>query len=316
MTQAIIASQHDEEVNATLRQRLPEFTILPIAPGVPDAVPPEATILLTRPFIKPGSTEPPARPQGWPFNLQWVHLTSSGIDAYPAWLFEAAKVTSARGTSSVAVAEFALAALLASAKRLPQVWINDLQQWQRMSLQMVSGSVLGIVGFGAIGSALASRALALGVRVVALNHSGKPFDVPGVERGADLQSLFAQSDHVVLAAPATSGTRHLVDSELLAHAKPGLHLINIARGSLIDEPALIRALDEGRLSGATLDVSQVEPAPADHPFYRHPLVRLSPHVSPSTETLWGNIVDQFVANLRRFHTNEPLTDLVDFTRGY
>lgn len=316
MTHTIIASQHDEDVNAILRKRLPEFTILPIASGVPDAVPAEATILLTRPFIKPGSTQVPARPTGWPFNLQWVHLTSSGIDAYPAWLFEAPKVTSARGTASVAVAEFALAAVLASAKRLPQVWISEVQQWQRISLQMVSGSVLGIVGFGAIGSALAGRALALGMRVLALNHSGKPFEVPGVERADSLQSLFSQADHVVLAAPATADTRHLVDRALLAHAKPGLHLINIARGSLIDEPALIEALDAGQLSGATLDVSQIEPAPVDHPFYTHPLVRLSPHVSPATETLWGNIVEQFVDNLLRLHKNQALTDQVDFARGY
>jgi len=318
MSHTVIASQYDEELNAVLRQRLPEFTIVPIGHSVPESIPAEATILLARPLIKPGSGHQPVRPAGWPFNLQWVHLSSSGIDPYPAWIFEAPKVTSARGTASVAVAEFALAAVLASAKRFPEVWINEPEQWQpqRVSLQLLSGSVLGIVGFGAIGSALASRALALGLKVIALNHSGKPFDVPGVERAESLQSLFAQADHVVLAAPATAETRHLVDKELLAHAKPGLHLINIARGSLVDEQDLIQALDAGQLSRATLDVSQIEPAPADHPFYHHPKVRLSPHVSPVSPSLWGAIIDQFVNNLLRFHKNETLTDLVDFERGY
>jgi phosphoglycerate dehydrogenase-like enzyme len=316
MTQIVIATQHDEDVNALLRQRLPEYSFLPVATGTPDSIPAEATILLARPVFRAGSTEQPPRPEGWPFNLQWVHLSSSGIDTYPDWLFEVPLVTSARGTSAVAVAEFALAAVLASAKRFPEVWISEAEQWKRHSLQLVSGSVLGIVGFGAIGSALAIRAQALGVRVIATNHSGKPFYVPGVERAKNLEALFAESDHVVVAAPATEETRYLVNAELLNHAKPGLHLINIARGSLVDEPALIAALDAGQLSRATLDVSQIEPAPADHPFYRHPKVRLSPHVSPATGDLWGNVVDQFVGNLLRFHKGEALAEQVDFKRGY
>jgi phosphoglycerate dehydrogenase-like enzyme len=316
MTQTVIASQYDEEVNVLLRQRLPEYRIVAIPLGVPEAIPAEATILLARPIIKAGSDEQPARPEGWPFNLRWIQLSSSGIDAYPHWLFEVPQVTSARGTAAVAVAEFALAAILASAKRLPEVWISDAAQWQRYPLQLVSGSVLGILGFGAIGSALAIRAQALGVRVLALNHSGNPFHVPGVERARSLQALFAEVDHLVIAAPATAATRHLVDADLLSHAKPGLHLINIARGSLVDEQALIQALDAGLLSRATLDVTQVEPAPANHPFYRHPKVWLSPHVSPATGDLWDNVIEQFLGNLLRFHQGLALTAQVDVERGY
>jgi phosphoglycerate dehydrogenase-like enzyme len=316
MTQIVIATQHDEEVNALLRQRLPEYNFLQIPGGAPHSIPPEATILLARPVFRAGNGEKPRRPAGWPFNLQWVHLSSSGIDTYPDWLFEVPLVTSARGTSAVAVAEFALAAVLASAKRFPEVWITEAAQWQRHSLQLVSGSVLGIVGFGAIGSALAIRAQALGVRVIAANHSGKPFYVPGVERAKSLPALFAEADHVVIAAPATADTHHLVNAELLSHAKPGLHLINIARGSLVDEQAWIAALDAGQLSRATLDVSQIEPAPANHPFYSHPKVRLSPHVSPATRDLWGNVIEQFVSNLLSYHKGEPLAEQVDFKRGY
>lgn len=316
MSATVIASQHDEEINALLRQRLPEYTIIPIGQGAPN-VPPEATILLTRPFFGHFLTQAlPEKPAGWPFNLKWVQLTSSGIDGYPAWLFDSLPVSSARGTASVAVAEFALAAILAQAKQFPEVWIDSAEQWQRFPLQQLSGSTLGIVGFGAIGKDLAIRALALGVKVIAVNHSGKPFDVPGVERADSLPGLFAASDHVVLAAPATRSTRHLVDQALLAHAKPGLHLVNIARGSLIDEAALVEALDEGRLSRATLDVTAVEPTPADHPFYRHPKVRLSPHVSPASGVIWHNIVEHFVRNLLRHHQGEALGDVVDFERGY
>ena len=120
----------------------------------------------------------------------------------------------------------------------------------------------------------------------------------------------------MLAAPATAETHHLVNAELLSHAKPGLHLINIARGSLVDEDALIAALDAGQLGRATLDVSQIEPAPANHPFYSHPKVRLSPHVSPATGDLWGNVIEQFVSNLLSFHKGEPLAEQVDYKRGY
>ncbi len=316
MPLTVIASQHDEEINALLRQRLPEYTIVPIGQGTPE-VPPEASILLTRPFFGNFRTqELPEQPAGWPFNLKWVQLTSSGIDGYPAWLFDSLPVSSARGTASVAVAEFALAAILAQVKQFPEVWIDSVEQWQRFPLQQLSGSTLGIVGFGAIGRDLAIRAQALGVKVIAVNHSGKPFGVPGVARAESLQRLFADSDHVVLAAPATASTRHLVDKALLDHAKPGLHLVNIARGSLIDEAALVQALDEGRLSRATLDVTAIEPTPADHPFYTHPKVRLSPHVSPASGVIWHNIVEHFVANLLRYHKNEPLGDVVDFARGY
>ncbi|BAP45424.1 D-isomer specific 2-hydroxyacid dehydrogenase family protein [Pseudomonas sp. LJDD11] len=316
MSHTVIASQHDEEINALLRQRLPEYTIVAIGQGAPQ-VPPEASILLTRPFFGNFLTqELPEQPAGWPFNLKWVQLTSSGIDGYPAWLFDQLPVSSARGTASVAVAEFALAAILAQVKQFPQVWIDSAEQWQRFPLQQLSGSTLGIVGFGAIGRDLAVRAQALGVRVIAVNRSGKPFDVPGVERAESLEKLFAESDHVVLAAPATSSTRQLVDKALLSHAKPGLHLVNIARGSLIDEAALLDALDAGQLSRATLDVTAVEPTPADHPFYKHPKVRLSPHVSPASGVIWHNIVEHFVANLLRYHKDQPLGDVVDFERGY
>ncbi|GAB7529005.1 D-isomer specific 2-hydroxyacid dehydrogenase family protein [Pseudomonas sp. 3A(2025)] len=316
MSNTVIASQHDEEINALLRQRLPEYTIVPIGQGAPN-VPPEATILLTRPFFGNFLTqELPEKPAGWPFNLKWVQLTSSGIDGYPAWLFDSVPVSSARGTASVAVAEFALAAILAQVKQFPDVWIDSAEQWKRFPLQQLSGSTLGIVGFGAIGRDLAVRAQALGVKVIAVNHSGKPFGVPGVERAESLERLFAVSDHVVLAAPATKTTRNLVDKALLDHAKPGLHLVNIARGSLIDEAALVHALDEGRLSRATLDVTAIEPTPADHPFYAHPKVRLSPHVSPASSVIWHNIVEHFVANLLRHHKQEPLGDVVDFERGY
>jgi phosphoglycerate dehydrogenase-like enzyme len=284
------------------------------------AVPPGATeldagieVLIAAPFRRPGDPCPP-RPAGWPFDLRWIQLVSVGIDAYPEWLFDGPVVTSARGSSAVALAEFALAAIFAHAKRLPDIWVHDRQDWTPTPLASLAGSTLGLVGFGAIGEALAPRAQALGMRVLATRRSDRPLS-PGVER-ADLATLFAQADTVVLAAPATAETERMIDATLLASAKPDLHLINIARGLLIDDDALLAALDAGRIARATLDVTYPEPLPAGHRYYTHPRVRLSPHTSVHTADTRRNIALGFAANLERFRHGLPLADVVDIARGY
>lgn len=315
MSGLVVASQLNDQFNALLAQRLPDATIQPLAPGVPDDVPETARVLVAIPFRKAGQPFPP-RPAGWPFNLKLVQLASSGIDFYPDWLFEGTPVASARGTSANALAEFALAGIFAAAKRLPEIWINQPDQWAHKPLGSVRGSVLGIVGLGAAGAALAQLALALGMRVVAVRRSDSPSPVAGVELAADLPSLFAQADHLVLAAPLTPETHHLVNDALLRHAKPGLHLINIARGALVDDDALLAALEDGRLSRATLDVTHPEPLPAGHPFYHHPRVHLSPHTSVLTPDQRDNLAAKVADNLIRFTNNQPLADLIDRQRGY
>ncbi len=125
-----------------------------------------------------------------------------------------------------------------------------------------------------------------------------------------------EADHLVLAAPATDATRHIVNRELLAEAKPGLHVINIARGSLIDNDALLDALANGRLGGASLDVTEPEPLPAGHPFYRHPRIRLSPHTSAIGPHNTAELARKFVRNFSAFTQGTALEDLVDLRRGY
>jgi len=154
------------------------------------------------------------------------------------------------------------------------------------------------------------------MNVVAVRRSSRTIATLGVERAADVRTVFAVSDHVVLAAPATPETDRLVGRDLLAHAKPGLHLINVARGSLIDDAALLEALDDGRLSLATLDVTHPEPLPEGHPFYGHPKVRLSPHTSVHTAQTRVNLAARFADNLKRFRSRTPLRDVVDLARGY
>lgn len=315
MPELVIASQLNADFNALLAREIPDATITPVPPGAPESVPEGASVLVAVPFRRAGAALP-RRPDGWPFNLRWVQLASSGIDFYPDWLFEGPLVTSARGTSADALAEFALAAIFAATKRLPEIWIDGPQRWNPIPLGTVTGSVLGLVGFGAAGQALARRALALGMRIVAVRRSGVAPEVPGVELAPDLETLFGLSDHVVLAAPLTPETERRVNADLLAQAKPGLHLINIARGALIDDDALLAALDSGKLSLASLDVTHPEPLPDGHPFYRHPRVRLSPHTSVFTPDLRANLALKVAANLNRLRQSQPLIDLVDRARGY
>ncbi|MPQ57806.1 D-isomer specific 2-hydroxyacid dehydrogenase family protein [Duganella sp. FT27W] len=314
MSDVIVASQFDPKVNALLAQRA-GLAVVDVPPGPLTALPPGADVVFALPAPKGQSLLHTPAPSGWQ-DVRWVQLASVGIDYYPDWLFNGPVVTSARGTASVAIAEYVLAAIFTAAKRVPEVWLEQASDWRRLSLRLVQGTTLGLYGFGSIGQALAQRALALGIKVVALRRSSAPFEVEGVERVATLEELIARSDHLVLAAPSTPETRHAINRATLKHARPGLHLINIARGNLVDHQALLDALNEGALALATLDVTDPEPLPAGHAFYGHPRVRLSPHISPSTEQIVPALIDKFLLNLDRFRSGAPLTDVVDTARGY
>jgi phosphoglycerate dehydrogenase-like enzyme len=140
--------------------------------------------------------------------------------------------------------------------------------------------------------------------------------VPGVEVVGARADLLPTADHLVIAAPATAATRYLIDAEALAQVKPGVHLVNVARGSLVDQDALLAALDDGRVACASLDVAEPEPLPEGHVLYRHPKVRLSPHVSWASPGVLARIVDLFIADLRHWLAGEPLAGEVDLEAGY
>ncbi|OOV90986.1 D-isomer specific 2-hydroxyacid dehydrogenase family protein [Pseudomonas sp. MF4836] len=309
-----IASQLDTAFNARLRVLLPDVEVLELPRGLPQALPADVRVLLAAPHGDfRDAVEPPA---GWPFGLQFVQLVTSGLDYFPRWLFDSLPVASARGSTAETIAEFALAAIFAAAKQLPQVWIEAAEHWQQRPLAAVAGSTLGLFGFGSIAQSLAPKAQALGMQVLALRQSTRPFEVPGVQAVADLQALFARADHLVLAVPLTPQTRHIIDARVLASAKPGLHLINIARGALIQQAPLLAALDSGAVALASLDVADPEPLPAGHAFYRHPRVRLSPHTSANSPQVYLNIAQLLVRNIQRFDQGLELENRVEVGRGY
>lgn len=314
MSELIIASQMEAAFNRSLREQLdgryPGVQVLDIPTGVPSDLPARTGVLLGRPINVRGYQAPEAPPPGWPYGLRWIQLSSSGIDAYPSWLFEHTPVTTARGSASDPIAEFVLAHIFAYNKHLPDLWKHDAD-WHFTALTPVQGQTLGLLGFGSIGSSLARKALALGMKVVALRQSDTPLGVAGVTAARDIHELFTQSDHLVLAAPLTAATRHIVNAQVLASAKPGLHLINIARGGLLDQEALLNALDTGPLGFASLDVTEPEPLPDGHPLYRHPKVRLSPHTSAISTRSHEAISAIFVDNLDRLLKGEALVNLAN-----
>ncbi len=248
--------------------------------------------------------------------LRWIHLYGTGVDGFPLHLVGDRELTCSRGSTAIAIAEWVLAMLLADAKQLPASWAaSPPAHWYFASLEILAGKQLGLVGLGAIGSAVARRAQAFEMSVSALVRSPRALPA-GIQRADDIQSLLASSDYLVLAAPATAATRHLLDRERLAGAKPGLRLINVARGSLVDHDALRWALDEGIVAHAYLDTAEPEPVPAGHWLYEHSGVSLSPHISWCEPAALERVLELFFANLERFLGGEPLAGRVDLNAGY
>ena len=312
----VIASQLDADFNKGLGQHPIAPVVIDVAEDEPWTAAAEADLLLVRPT--PAWRQPPAaRPSLWPGRLKWVYSASAGVDFYPEWLLDAPLVTCGRGVASDEIADYVIAAIYAHAKNLEAVTVRSRADWKQAPLGRVSGTTVGIVGLGAIGQAVARRVLALGAQVVALRRSGAQAGISGVELVTDLPALITRADHIVIAVPATPQTRHLFDDRLLARVKPGAHIINVARGSVLDQDALIRALDRVEGPGfATLDVTDPEPLPEEHPLYLHPQVRLTPHISSNYTLMRQRLLEKVHDDISRFVRGEAPSDVVDPARGY
>jgi phosphoglycerate dehydrogenase-like enzyme len=252
-----------------------------------------------------------------PPEIAWVHLLSTGVGNFPLAALAGRPLTSSKGASSPAIAEFCIASMLAFEKQLPGAWISEPPEaWGRAALGGLQAKTLGLIGIGTIGSEVARRALAFDMNVVALRRSGAPADNPAVEISTSLHDVLARSDHVVVAAPATADTYHLLDAAAFEAVKPGVHLVNVARGSLVDQDALLAALDSRRVAMASLDVTDPEPLPAGHWIYSHPRVHLTPHMSWSAPQTLPAMINVFVDNLSRWREGRPLVGVVDVAAGY
>lgn len=247
--------------------------------------------------------------------VKWFHVSGTGVERLPVEVLEGRIVTCGRGVGAIPIAEFCLASIFAAAKQFPDTWLSAPSERHNFAdFDEVDGQTLGIIGLGGIGTALATRALALGMRVVGVRRSDKP-GPEGVEVRS-LDEMLPLADHIVVAAPATPKTRRILDADAFDRCKPGVHVINIARGSLIDQEALLRALDDGTVGRASLDVTEPEPLPASHPLYAHPKAFVSAHVSWSSPRAFDRMVEAFTDNLTRYLQGQELLGIVDPAEGY
>lgn len=293
---------------AMLEHLLPEERFVLVTPG--DVVPAEAQVLVTL-LDDPSGLEDLLVPQ-----VRWVHMLSTGIDGFPLAAAGDRVVTCSRGASATAISEWVLAVMLSYEKKLPEAFVTGpWAQGDIPALGGLAGKTLGLVGLGAIGSAIARRALAFDMKVTAVRRTSTP-PPSGVTLAPSLEALAAGADHLVVAAPATPQTAGLIDGRVLAACKPGVHLVNVARGALVDQDALLSALDAGTVGRASLDVVDPEPLPEGHPLYHHAAVRLSPHISWSSPASVTTTIEKFVDNVGRYRRGEALEGAVDVAAGY
>lgn len=282
-----------------------------------------ADILFTGPsraWAEAPSTPPPE----WLDGPQWVQIASAGIDGFPKWVTEGRLVTCGRGDAATPIAEYVISALLHHERQIDTLSPGSPQEWEEIIARFrqnsatgtLQGRTLGLAGYGAIGRAVANLARAFGMNIQVLRRGPWQKAESGIQPVVSLAELFRSSDHLVLAMPLTRDTRHIVNADILQQARSGLHLVNVARGGLVDQNALLKALDAGRPAFATLDVTTPEPLPAEHPLYTHPRVRLTPHISWVGPSVRDNLVQRIRTNLTYFLHGKPLLDVIDPSRGY
>jgi len=252
--------------------------------------------------------------------LRWIHVTSAGAEFLMPLRDRLAgvAVTNTRGIHGAPIAEYVMAAMTMLHSDFPGFFrAQQAQRWARRPVGTLQGQTLVVVGLGAIGSEIAARASAFGMRVVGVSHGGAP--VSGCERvypAAQLERALADADFVAVVTPLTDATRGLVGARAFAALKPGARLVNVARGGVVDEDALLAALRNGTLVGACLDVFAEEPLPPGHPFWSLPSVIVTPHIAGYREDYVERALDVFAENLARFEAGMPLRNAFDLARGY
>jgi phosphoglycerate dehydrogenase-like enzyme len=260
--------------------------------------------------------------------LRWIHSPAAAVHQlmYPELVRSDVVVTNSTGIHGPVVAEHAIAVLLALAKRLPQAMQYQAKhEWSQAQLwheqprpREVAGSTVAVIGMGSIGREFAARAKALGMRILAIRENPtKGLDGADTVYGSEqIDEVLSQADYVLLCTPVTPATTGLMNAARLSKMKPDAYLINVARGPLIDELALLDALQKRRIAGASLDVFNEEPLPASSPFWLLDNILITPHTAAVTERLWERHYRLIADNMKRFLAGEPLMNQVDKKRGY
>jgi len=304
---ALVAASIGEEHRERLASEFPDVSFVPIPKS--GEVPPEgadARILFRCSMSKDEMTRTIA---GAP-NLEWIHTCTAGFDQLLVPEIEELnlKVTRSAETHHLPISEWVIGFMLLVSKRYADLWVAQREhRWAPPDTEDLAGKTIGIVGAGAIGTEVATRARPFGMRIIATKRS--PVEHAAYDRvmpSDALPELLGESDFVVLACPLTTETKGMIGAEQLRQMKPTAHLINIARGKLIVDADLIRALEEGWIAGACLDAFAEEPLPPDSPLWDVPRLVLTPHASYRSPYMFHRATDEFAANLRRFRAGEEL----------
>lgn len=256
-------------------------------------------------------------------DTRWIHSRYAGLETllFQALVESPVPLTNGKGSFSRSLAEFVVAGLLYFAKDLPRMRRNQAaHDWAVFDVEELHGRTLGIVGYGDIGRAIAERAKPFGMRILGLRRRAEPGlrdDLADeVWPLAQLRDLMAECDDVAVALPLTPETRRLIGEEDIRALKPTAVFANVGRGAVVDEGALVRALQERRIKGAVLDVFEAEPLPKESPLWGLDNVLLSPHTADHTRTWLVDASALFLRNLDRFRRGEPLLNRVDKRQGY
>jgi phosphoglycerate dehydrogenase-like enzyme len=256
--------------------------------------------------------------------VRWIHSRSAGLERtlFPELIASDVVMTNGSGVFSPSLGEFALAAILYFAKDFGRMIRNQMAGvWEPFDVLPIAGKTVGILGYGDIGRAVAARVRPLGMDVVAIKrhvstqHGSDPL-VSQIYAPEERIAVLARCDYIVVAAPLNAETRGLIGAAEFAAMKPGAVIINVGRGPVIEESAMIRALSEHTIRGAALDVFDEEPLPNGHPFYEMENVLLCPHCADHTPDWLDNAMRFFVDQFNRFRNGETLLNVVNKKLGY
>ena len=261
--------------------------------------------------------------------LRWLHSPSAAVHQllFPELVNRDIVITNGSSIHGPVVGEHIIAMVFALAKKLPQAArFQQKREWGQQGMwnteprpREIAGATLGLVGLGSIGRTAARHAFALGMRVIAVRErpeQGSPEGVEQVSPVSQLDALLGQSDYVALAVPLTAQTNGLMNAARLARMKPDGCLINVGRGQLVDESALVEALRSGKMGGAALDVFVEEPLPASSPLWDLENLLITPHIAGLTDKQWERQYALVAENLRRYLAHQPLLAVIDKQRGY
>ncbi|PYE19902.1 phosphoglycerate dehydrogenase-like enzyme [Williamsia limnetica] len=253
--------------------------------------------------------------------LKWVHVCAAGVDAmmFDELRASSITVTNAHGVFDGPIAEFVLGSIIAQDKQFHlSKKYQQVKHWERRDTIRTAGRSALVIGTGGIGRAVARLLKGAGLEVTGAGRTARAEDPDfgTVLRTDELATYAGEFDNIVTIAPLTEQTARMIDAEVLAAMKPSAHLINVGRGQLIDEPALIAALREGQIGAASLDVFETEPLPADSPLWDMENVHISAHMSGDVVGWRDELADLFLTNLQRYAASQPLANEVDKDAGY